>query len=815
MLNTLLYRHSEDFYGLSFLENLSNQQVILVAPSPVLADVIRSKISAHEKFADIEVLTIAKFIGSLFEEFPLDEGHERLNKASLMMKLGVGWKKFFKDAKYEKFLRAYNLLTDLRSFTLDPVIIETALEEYDEVIKNAVKVFYAIMESQGYIDEHKSYFYLSDNIREVREFPQDKKTIVFHGFNFFSGAQIDFLKALSIREDVFIPVSHSVFENAIQSDWVKWLDGQVQELPNESRDESDTLKVCRFSKKHLGSALKNNIQNVGNADIYLGTRNASSSDFLELSLNNVQFKTPIDLLSEDIQQFRSFFERSLFIGEKEEVEYPEFLNIFNEFFNKQLINKNQKLSQNLKVYKLKALVMNFLSQWQELSDMNNTLSFFDFNLMLDTLDLNSPRNSFVTYNETPQYYAFDINGLDRYQTTTTNIITAKSDYDGLKSSRSRTSLEVEKLLSSIGPIRRSEFEFQMLKSKLVEVFKLPNTILFIEEELEKHDLSWNSILESFELENITVESEKEANSTQYEFLNRSKGYEHTALSPTRLQSYIDCPKSFYFKYVEKIMPSITLDETLQLNDLGTLEHLVLEKYFEKFDSYSEENVKQLSKDLFDQFLATSNKIVSKADYNVYLSEIQSFANNGIRALFGIKDYLPQLNFEFELELKEDVTDKHRQGRVDFFANSTDTCMLIDFKRSSGSIPERPALLRLEKVQVWFYLRLLKDLGLWSEDKSFIIGYLNLSKHDGSVFITNNESFIEGLGEVEELKGSKVHYFDDTWSDAFENYQHYEDDQFKKMVTSKKFPVAPREDGVCRFCGVKNICPKSEVLGGES
>ena len=41
-----------------------------------------------------------------------------------------------------------------------------------------------------------------------------------------------------------------------------------------------------------------------------------------------------------------------------------------------------------------------------------------------------------------------------------------------------------------------------------------------------------------------------------------------------------------------------------------------------------------------------------------------------------------------------------------------------------------------------------------------------------------ESFIEGLGQVDELKSLKIHYFDDTWSDAFENYQHYEDDQFK-------------------------------------
>ena len=115
MLNTLLYRHSEDFYQLSFLENLSNQQVILVAPSPVQADVIRSKISSHEKFAQIEVLTIAKFIGSLFEEFPIDEGHERLNKASLMMKLGVGWKSSLKT-KNMKILKGLQSVNRLKKF---------------------------------------------------------------------------------------------------------------------------------------------------------------------------------------------------------------------------------------------------------------------------------------------------------------------------------------------------------------------------------------------------------------------------------------------------------------------------------------------------------------------------------------------------------------------------------------------------------------------------------------------------------------------------------------------------------------------------
>jgi hypothetical protein len=814
MLKTLLYSHSEQLYGFEFLkDDLSEAgEVIFVTPSPVIADIYRDKLATCDfKKKSVEVLTISKFMSNSFESFN-DEAVQIEQKVNLLMTLGVGWKKFFPDQSYEKFLRSYNLLTDLRSFTLDPVILETALEEYDETIKMAVKVFYAIMESQELVDEHKAYFLLSDYLRLEREVPEDKKIVIFLGFNFFSGAQVDFLKSLAIRDDVYIPIAQEVYDGSIQTDWVQWLeDSGTQKLAlTKERPENRSLKVCRFSKKHLSEAIKHNIGEIESAKIFLGTRNSNPSDYMEISLNNTQFKCSIDLLSEDVDHFRSYFERTLFIGKKDEISYEEFFEKFESYFSELINNKSKILDKNLKLYKLKSLILNFIKSWRELSETNITFSEFDFHLLIDNLALSAPRNSFVTLSEDPKYKIYDVNGLDQYDPNGINIITAKSDYNGLKSSRAKNSLEVEKILSSVGPLRRSEFEFTILRNKIKELLGLKSTILFLEEDFEKHDLSWNSILEDFELVDITKNIKKEISPTTYNFLKSNKSYQHTFLSPTRLQSYIDCPKSFYFKYVEKIMPRVELEETLQLSDLGTLEHLVLEKYFEAYAEYSFENVVEISKRLFDEFLKDSNKQVLSADYNVFLSEIQNFSNNGIKALYGLKDKFQKLELEFEVELKESNTDKRRQGRVDLLANSTEACVLIDFKRSGGSIPGRPQLLRLEKVQVWFYLNLLKDLALWSPDKSFVIGYLNLSKHDGSVLITNDESYIEKIGEIEEFKGSKIHYFDDKWQEAFDNYHSYENDTFNKMINEKEFKVSPREDSVCRFCSIGNVCPKMQV-----
>lgn len=811
MLNKLLFSHSSELYNLDFIQDkASSRQVLFIAPSPSIADMVRTKLNNQHPEQNIEVVTISKFVSDCYEQFEHEIEFEKLNKANLMMYLGVGWKKFFPDESYEKFLRAYNLLTDIRSFTLDSGIIEEVLEEYDETLKNAVKVFYALMESQNFFDEHKNYFYLSEKFRETLDYPHENREIVFFGFNFFSGAQIDFIKSLAIRDNIYIPINLKVYEESIQSDWTKWLEGNEIKLASQ-QVQSTKIKTIYFPKNNLAYSLRNNLKDIRMANIYLGTRNAKSSEYLEVPLNAAQFKVSIDLLAEDINNFRMFVDKKLFLANQGTVSYQDLFKAFEDFQKKQFEDNQKSVEQNIKIYKLKSLILNFLNKWKDLSEVNNSLSKFDFDLLLDVISLNSPRNSFVTFSENVKYKIFDLSGIDQFDPNGINILTAKSDYDSLKSSRPRNSLEVEKLLSSIGPVRRSELEFNILKQKIKELLYCEDTVLVIEEGLREHDLSWNNLLEEFELVDITATVVNKVKKNEYDFLKSKKLYHHTSLSPTRLQSYLDCQKQFYFKYVDPIMPNIKLDEVLQLNDLGTLEHLVVEKYFHEQKQYSYQLVAYTAKKYFDQFIATQGKVVSITDYNVYLSEITNYSNNGIKTLFAIKEKLPNLNFEFEIELAESVSNKNRQGRVDFFADSETNCLLIDFKRSSGSIPDRAKLLRIEKVQVWFYLRLLQDIGKWSENKSFMIGYLNLSKSDGSLFISNDDHMIDQLKGIDGLKGSKFYLFDDKWSEAYHQYRDLEDSTIEEMINNNEFYINPKNENVCNFCGVKNICPKAEVL----
>ena len=64
------------------------------------------------------------------------------------------------------------------------------------------------------VDEHKSYFLLSEKLRSSNvpvDYPTERN-LVFYGFDFLSASQVDLFKSLALRDDVHIPIYKTVFE---------------------------------------------------------------------------------------------------------------------------------------------------------------------------------------------------------------------------------------------------------------------------------------------------------------------------------------------------------------------------------------------------------------------------------------------------------------------------------------------------------------------------------------------------------------------------------------------------------------------------
>src|SRR5690606_32038262 len=118
---------------------------------------------------------------------------------------------------------AYNLFSDLRSFTLNEDALTSVLEEQAKEVQEAVRLFWKLLELTGYLDEHGAYQKIAEALRSAEEIEELKKTYIFWGFQHLNGQQVDLLKALAIRHEVIIPFPLSLKDRLKKSDWLSWL----------------------------------------------------------------------------------------------------------------------------------------------------------------------------------------------------------------------------------------------------------------------------------------------------------------------------------------------------------------------------------------------------------------------------------------------------------------------------------------------------------------------------------------------------------------------------------------------------------------
>src|SRR5262245_27971611 len=127
-------------------------EIVFVTPSPSKADGLRTRLSANSQQ---DVITIAKFTSNLVKElWKGEEAPQVKRKAELLLIFGILKNKYLPELGYEQFTQAYNLFSDLRSFTLNEDALTSVLDEQPEVIKKAVQLFWRLLEVTGYLDEH-------------------------------------------------------------------------------------------------------------------------------------------------------------------------------------------------------------------------------------------------------------------------------------------------------------------------------------------------------------------------------------------------------------------------------------------------------------------------------------------------------------------------------------------------------------------------------------------------------------------------------------------------------------------------------------
>ncbi len=822
MLRVKLYENSSELYSLEDYVDLHKESnPVFVVPAPAIADDIRKHLQGLSSLS-FDVKTISNFRKEQLKE--LSNSSQEKSKADLLLILSVAWEKFFSEDtlfntdSYETFIRAFNLFTDLRSFSLDQSLVATVLEGFDPILNRAITVFWTVCDNMSLLDEHKIYSLLSEAYRS-NDGPHSEikdQSYIFFGFPQMSAGQVDLLKSLSIRNDVIVPYLGKAYRQKSDTDWISWLAGaEVSPVVNDQKIENSNIDDCtrkkiriyEFTRNNLAQALKSVFvakKMKTKLKFLVGSKKAGFNEFAEIPFTGMSFKIDADLFSIASQALFQQLEYKLLTAKKQKLA----LSSVNEVLQ-QLATEALAVNDFIAL-KTITLLGRVIEDWNDISSEDKELTAFKLKVLQHIHRLNLPRTFSIPLFQQESDILGEISSVSSLVTFSDDnvhpVLCVTSDHGPIVGRDARYSEKVLNQLVAIGPVPRSELDFLFISQKISEIIEREQTTIFLEKDLLKHNLHWSEIFREYDKEIVYTATANEI-LVKENALDEKMSVAKSKLpySATKLQSYLDCPQQFYYRYLEKVFPFVRLNNALQPNDLGVLQHKVIEDYFgakgeaREYDLALHNKVVDLS---LKSLLVEKSVSISQKDYQKYQIEIYDYSQNGILKLLSLYHLDPNLSFEFEKEII--VADGKRVGSIDCYVVGSFGQMLIDFKRSKYSIPSKKELLSYQKLQLWFYARSLKldfaDLYCW--------GYLNLSDPVESLFYAIDECARDELIEKSDLGNKRIISVDKiSLKERMEEYEVFEDELLSKLNADLHFDPKPRKIDVCGFCDIKNICSR--------
>lgn len=779
MIKIILLEKAKDLYPLEFLLN-PDIPTTVVLPNPSLADDLR------ERFLDkdVDLITISKFM-----DIELDIKKE--DKAHLIFDLIKCYKKNFPDPSFEKFLHCFNHFTDLRSFTLELSLVEEVLPEFDDEVAKALTLFWKETIDHSLVDEHSSYYQLSEKFKDQKVIGHSKN-IIFYGFAHLSAIQVEMVQSLANHYNVYIPVLKRVYQKCHGSDWIKWIDTSFDFREEAHSPPKAQGKVAFYPKNKMAEFMSicPIFPKEGKVDFYLLSKNLDFNQVNEIPLTGLNFKVKSELF---FQKLKTFFES--FKGQDAPTEIE---NRIQEELKKDFDKKDFRLLKIL--YQIK----------ENLKYFEKNLDRFDLNALEYVVSLELPRNySTPLFSKEAVGEIRGRGGLISYEPRNLNIILASSDEGSIKVGGAKYPKKVEEFLMALGPIQNHYLEFLNTQEILREIFEDKSTLLIAEYGSEKTDEAIEQIISKLKIEPLEINFGADYKEPQ-DHLDKyiiKKEEEQKTLSSSKLQSYVDCPRKFYFSYLNKLQsepPKVTFSPM----QLGSIEHAVIGAYLEKNNEYLEEIFIQTAKVQLDKYITQNKMSPSSLEVERAFIEVKDFALNGTLELLKLKNIFGECEFGFEKELIK-TDDLPINGRLDVIVTTKEGYAVLDFKRSKTSIGSGNQLLEFKKIQPWFYLNHYPI----QEKSCLFLGYINLSDPKTSLVYCQDQNILERLKEANFLEGKNIQTYkeeEEKIPNMLNKFSEFEKEKFRKMNQEKTFWAKPLNSTTCDYCSVNQICSKDGV-----
>ena len=802
MLTLLTYASKRGLLNHLQAQLLPEQGVKFITPYPAKADALRMAWNKHPKS---DVLTLSRFTQDLFKEAGLEtKGPMRKSRLLLQLNAFRHMHPAGKNLDYGSFKSAYQIFSDLRAYVDGPELPDEILLQFDESVATMAQLFHQACHATGTLDEHAALFELTALLRKVGEINwQDQAVLVFDGFTFLTPAQLSFLEALAIRQEVIVPLPRQVLAESHPLDWPEALKLVAKNVLDTQEPETTVanLQASYHVGSNLGQALRAWKQQIPDAShVILGGKNLSEGTLQEIPFAEIFIKRPIDILAETRDVIFSRWQKKIRLETKTQM--AEALNQWIAEDRAQIIAaKDFSLSRELAVLQV---IEEALSAIPHALDQQ-PLDQFLLDLLQEVTAMDSPRNSMIPLMKNQQeLQVFSLKDLHALPGEGAAVLCIDSSLGGLKSDYRPFSPQLEKLLAKLGPVRRPELEFSFLRAELSEVLLRPNLYLLIEEGLLKHDLGWKKIFEKISLIDTPLNEIPKQKILERDFF--SAPVNSTAdlpyISASRLQDYLDCPRKYHADRIAKIIPRVESTLELDAMAIGDVEHKLLAICWAKGEAYwaSETNMQREAVQLIES--RSGSKRLTPSLKAAAISEATLYARNGLQRLQQLAKVFPGLKFEFERPLKA----PDRNGSIDCIGFYQDQIFLIDFKRSKG---QNPSFKNWEdgypKVQLWFYLNALKLEGVLTAHSKVAVGYLFFKDMENSWIATDSS-----LASVIDTHIAK---WAEPWDDvmgALDRYVQFESEQVQKLRNERVFAAHPREKEICTNCSLRPLCP----YGGE-
>lgn len=778
----------------------SNTSILVITPSPKLADIRRKKLQEWSKIGAFdncfEVITISKFLSDFLEKSEDINKYNIFRKSDITLHLAYIYHKKFPHLSYQNFISGYKWFSEIRSYTVDSDLISSVLESVPEEISRAIKIFQFYFENNNIVDEHQALSILTNNV----EFYFSKNEhLIMSDFVNMTGQQVDLINKVAkiTTVSVIIPSAFKDFRNG--TDWVSWLENQsiqgAVERAIDSELQYSNNKFLLYSPGDLQGQLHSFLQgNQFDNILLIGENEDFKNHFLPLS--QYFYKNSIDI----------FNGSKALIFEQLDYEMTGCKLSLAEFKNNIEIKTSAILKNKTGLYREIKILQLLMSVILKIEELTSELVVDDFILSLfdDIVKLDLPRVGLL-----PLFLNDKVGHLQDFKTldfrpNSQNFIFFSDKFNG-GSSMNELPFPIYEKLASIGPIKNKNLELGRFISELEVVTEGKNTIL-IPDEFKKNSpvlkmlingpLFKKSTFEKFEKNDV----EK---SIFYDPLGglSKKYFEHqklnkTSLSFSEVKTFRECPRKYFFKFVTKFDQEILGNNDLKSQHLGIIEHLAIQEYFKnnKEVNLDEDRFYKTCDNLLDEYTKDKKIKLSQSQKLIYLKEIYHYSLNAILVIKGLS--LELLDFEvlFEVPINLKTEAYQFRGRIDCLIKSKTCNLILDFKRSA--IPSKTEIAELEEIQVISYCAALEK-----ENERGVEGfsYFSLADNENNIFLFNSDFPLM-------VEGIEVKKFGQPKEEIFKKLEIILTSVAHKINSENEFAPTPSQKS-CQFCFLSSLCSR--------